>query len=301
MDYLSQQILSTAKKLREWPQSITAQLQAIRSELSNISANIQNAIHAVHEHDKTSEARDYAPGRVRAELSTPVPIRVEAETNERSGPWKTIKTGFEMLGISAAVVYTFLAYHQLQTMTDATNATQDGVAEARRNRLQAEKSLNATIKQFHLDQRAWLGIEDLRGTPEPGKPYDIVIVLRNSGKTPAKNVFSYARYSPLEKLPQRSLIKEDCDLAKPRGSRTLLSPNGIFLQTLKTTKGQPLDPKWKESIPNQTMYAHGCTLYEDIYGGQHWLNFCGYWSEEFKAYAFCTAFNDTGDGHPFQP
>jgi hypothetical protein len=57
------------------------------------------------------------------------------------------------------------------------------------NEEQSRKSLQATIDNFHLDQRAWLGVEDF-GLSEPiqdGK-YDIYLKLFNSGKSPALNV-----------------------------------------------------------------------------------------------------------------
>jgi len=49
-----------------------------------------------------------------------------------------------------------------------------------------DKSLGATIDNFHLDQRAWVAAIDVRGIPELDKPWEIVVTGKNTGKTFAR-------------------------------------------------------------------------------------------------------------------
>lgn len=54
--------------------------------------------------------------------------------------------------------------------------------------LLAVGTLLFNIRQRRADQRAWIGVKNIFGNLEIGKPYDITIHLINSGKTPAIDV-----------------------------------------------------------------------------------------------------------------
>ena len=55
---------------------------------------------------------------------------------------------------------------------------------------QSKVALDATIAQFRLDQRAWVGIGDVNTLDfEVGKNARFDVEIRNTGKTPATNVF----------------------------------------------------------------------------------------------------------------
>lgn len=72
-----------------------------------------------------------------------------------------------------------------------------------------DKSLGATIDNFHLDQRAWIGIVGVSiDAVEIDKPLYTHVVMFNSGKTIAKHVTAafHLRFSPTEfkKVPPPS-------------------------------------------------------------------------------------------------
>lgn len=73
--------------------------------------------------------------------------------------------------------------HELavQAKTQA-NEAQGAIVEARRNRLQAEKSLNATIEQFRQEQRAWVGVDNMAGRPAKGVVFKVVVTVKTRGR-----------------------------------------------------------------------------------------------------------------------
>jgi hypothetical protein len=52
----------------------------------------------------------------------------------------------------------------------------------------AADSLEATIRNSNLDQRAWIGVDRIDGVPELNKQFIVSVTIRNTGKTFAKHV-----------------------------------------------------------------------------------------------------------------
>ena len=93
----------------------------------------------------------------------------------------------------AAVFYGGVAVYQWREMVAATGAAQQAVQESRLNRQQSEKSFNATVEQFRLEQRAWVGVtgvETKDGKDESGdfSAARVLVALVNSGNTPALKI-----------------------------------------------------------------------------------------------------------------
>jgi len=95
------------------------------------------------------------------------------------------------LTLGAIAVYAALVYWQYRTMIAATVAAQQAVVEARLNRAQADKVVDATIEHFRLDQRAWVPVKSVTLTT----PYsltqhgEVTVSISNNGKTPALDAY----------------------------------------------------------------------------------------------------------------
>src|SRR5579864_1976001 len=81
----------------------------------------------------------------------------------------------------AVFVYAAITLGMYYANKKAANAARDAANEA-------EQSLKASIEQFHLDQRAWVGVTETNFKLAVGQPGQFVIVVVNSGKTPAIHV-----------------------------------------------------------------------------------------------------------------
>ena len=61
------------------------------------------------------------------------------------------------------------------------------------------KSLDTTTEQLRLDQRAWLGVDGVSGEPKEKERWEITVAIKNTGKTPAKDVGFLASLHVIDK------------------------------------------------------------------------------------------------------
>ncbi|HKV92989.1 MAG TPA: hypothetical protein VJW20_10610 [Candidatus Angelobacter sp.] len=170
-------------------------------------------------------------------------------------------------------------------------AAQAAITETQKMRTQNEKSFNATVEQFRLDQRAWLGpnIIALVNPPiEANKEIQIGVNYTNSGKTPALDVggftgrtfvvssarLDFSKFHPKEKMLKNTMFP---------GS------SGHFLATIN---GLP-KPVFDDLIAgNSRIYVYGMISYRDIFKREHWTHFCSWYSPEAKGFMSCDTFNE---------
>lgn len=150
------------------------------------------------------------------------------------------------IAIAAVVVafgYTTVAILQWRELLRSNGLTRQTLNEtkrsnelAERNIGLAERSLNASIESYRLDQRAWMGIGKLEAVPlvpEAGKPLRIEVTFRNTGKTPAKNIRGASVVDPA--LNRRPNFSYSADAIFRYG---LMSPGGEGHATLRPVRSR---------------------------------------------------------------
>ncbi|MGB6973931.1 MAG: hypothetical protein WBD67_04530 [Terracidiphilus sp.] len=196
----------------------------------------------------------------------------------------------------ATIAYAFISARQLATMRDT-------LAEMKRSGEQStqqvwsaignlnwmarstdqsqkvsQKSIEAIIKQNHLDQRAWVSVTEISGPPEVGKPWDVKIIFRNTGKTIARDL--RIRFG-VDDLPGEAEppvgYRRDQRFSPP----TILSP-GSFGESHQFPGSR--DQGHPNVVSQEIFDAHkkgtmrlsvfGILLYRDIFGGHHRTDFC---------------------------
>ena len=163
--------------------------------------------------------------------------------------------------------------------------------------LAAFVSLWTTRKQLRLDQRAWVGIDKPRGTLRLAKPFVVTIVLRNTGKTPARNLAIVET--------SRSVKKEDkISFAHPTISTeptaALLMPGGLQRIRKSIVEGSEVTADVITSITKEEYryVFYGTLTYQDVFGKDHWLRYYFWLSPDGQGYIIGPEHNDTGDGKP---
>ena len=229
--------------------------------------------------------------------------------------WNEMRTGGADTHDLAAAAKT--QAEKMRSMSDAAEkirqAAENMVIQDQRIADNAQKALDASNKQskavldasaatFRLDQRAWVGAEDITSTPvvpEVDKVWDVAISLKNSGKTPAKNILMWNNEGVLKMLPD---VNADCaEAIKQQASKTMLPPNGSSKVILHVANGIKVPSDWEKEISdNGVLYVHGCILYDDVFLLAHWMTYCGSFDLNHKGSGFtsCLKYNDTGDGKP---
>lgn len=292
MDNITQRFIAISKRL-------LAELRNIGTALGVLHADVQQQIKAIN----TQQERDSQEEEVRPVWLDDILAKYEqAERNrtandnrhhrvQNSIRWATWCAFF------AASFYGAIAYRQWREMINATEATQQAVQEARLNRQQAEKSLLATIRNAQLDQRAWIGIDNIE-IPRMGEVFEINVRFRNTGKTPATKVSYMAARDGVKKGERLSITYPP---NKKPSSQGLVPPNGAFHAVYPPRQGEPpVDQSFFNFIASEevTIYVYGKLTYSDIFSCGHWLTFCYRLEPNAKGWAACVNYNDTGDDEP---
>lgn len=175
----------------------------------------------------------------------------------------------------ASLGTSLVSAQQMKTSEEANWLTRSNAISSQQ---QSRAALNASIQQFHLDQRAWVAATNITGVPEVDKPFVVRITGKNAGKTFAKQ---FRMIVAVESGPPR-VIKFDAERHHAPESISLLSPNGEYTSETIVT-GEHSHPHHDnpdqiamDNIRNGSVQivAFGRMDYVDIFNVQHWSTFC---------------------------
>jgi hypothetical protein len=186
--------------------------------------------------------------------------------------------------------------------TQTSNARQAELTEKARvsSEESSKQAFQATIDNFHHEQRAWVGPIEM-GINEPpihvGSRLVATIVLTNSGKTPALNVSTLAAIAFWDKrLPVDPHFKID-NTDQP--SNSVIQPG--MKETITTLPiSSPLNSgagvvgtndlaeiESGESI----VYVFGRITYRDVFQKEHRTTFCGFLNRNLTTLRACKTYN----------
>jgi hypothetical protein len=154
------------------------------------------------------------------------------------------------------------------------NASEEGI---KANREAAGNALNASIDAARTEQRAWVGIEDVKVTEtSEGSPIGVTVWVRNTGKTPAlnlKNVTIIGRAYPPDELSDTDfrLVDDGVDFARMPGTLMPGAPVSVPVHTVYPMTAQRLDDI---KSGREVLYVWGTIRYEDVFKRTHSTKFC---------------------------
>jgi hypothetical protein len=163
------------------------------------------------------------------------------------------------VGVYALWVYS----SQLDEMRKSTQAAIYAIKLAREN--------------THLDQRAWVAPKALHGKAELGKPFIITIILKNTGKTFAKNFEATVAWAGKHISDPDPNFNDAVEEGYATKSVALIAPDAEIIQSLKLPEdGRKLIDQDFEAFNDPTMvfYCFGKVTYTDIFKCEHWTTFC---------------------------
>jgi len=221
-----------------------------------------------------------------AELQVPPPHRNPDNPYETKKHWLDYATfGVEILGLAGLAIYACFTLGIYKANQESASAAKKAACiarnaflEAQRNgaaqSLSSQQALDATINNFHLDQRAWATVVAISGVPEAGKQFIVQVNALNSGKTLAKEFVMHTavQISPANVPPKFELPP------MPINSISVLAPNVPYIAKNIVT-GDGSDPhrenpqegdidnfksaKWR-------VFAFGRIDYADVFHQPHW-------------------------------
>jgi hypothetical protein len=163
-------------------------------------------------------------------------------------------------------------------------------------------TLLQTKHQMVIDQRAWISLDIMQGVPAADQPFIINTVIKNTGKTFAKNTLSTQGYyfstdKPDIKRIDTEFSKIRQNLDSVRYSSVLLAPGARYENTYVLNHGEKIDLESFDDIMQKRLFVYvlGRITYDDVFGGSHWLTYCMVFDADTKTFAAYKEFNDTGD------
>ena len=155
----------------------------------------------------------------------------------------------------------------------------------------AEGTLKVTTNNFRADQRAWLAVVDVQGTkPEVGQPFTNKVMVRDTGRTPAKNVSVDGAFVA---YPKQMAV--DFRLGIRNQKLGVLSPGGDRSINSRLGNADKLSESEVDQLKDMNIYVYGTITYDDIFGGHHWVTYCSQLTEDRTMFLFCAQHNDTDD------
>lgn len=198
---------------------------------------------------------------------------------------------------------------RMKDQAGATKTISDqAVIQATASKMLAQngtETLKNTQRAFREEQRAWVGVEQVKGTGFTDKaPWTVVITFFNSGRTPARNVQSSAMFKTSGVPIAGPSPKDIKDLRF--GPAQSIAPDGRYFQVLGTAP--PGEPTFEfqmqglhalmssyQDIKNGSLllYYFGILKYTDAFDIPRQTQFCIFLTNpETKEPAFCDSFND---------
>ena len=160
----------------------------------------------------------------------------------------------------------------------------------------SQKTLDATISNFHRDQRAWVGITKIEGTLKLNEGFNPTAYFMNSGRTPAIHVTTFMQVIP-------GVIGNEPDIPVPdsdgRGSINQFMPGVPYENSVRMSKEHR---EIIESVPfltdldagYRTIYIIGRFDYTDTFGSPHWTTFCHFFTK-FHSWVACNQHNESDE------
>jgi hypothetical protein len=161
---------------------------------------------------------------------------------------------------------------------------------------QSKSTLQASIDQFHVDQRAWLGVSNWSFVINDKDPPSYHGMVLNSGKSAAVGVTSRFQYR--DKPRNYELNIADIVYAptfRPIRQGTVFPGQAFNISQSNT----PVAPEAQKASFDDYVkkglvpYVFGEISYRDVFNRQHWTHFCVFVQDNLKDSSNCPIYNDT--------
>lgn len=153
------------------------------------------------------------------------------------------------------------------------------------------RSAQAAEEAMRLQQRAWVFVTELRaGDLQPGKPLNITLGFKNTGRTPARNVQISTQ---VDSLARGETLEPRLGKAYSRG---IIPPEGIVFANVGNGHGpgEGLTQQELQAIKSgdTVVWAYGTLTYDDVFEVRQATMFCYRLQPDGHTFAVAEVYND---------
>jgi hypothetical protein len=158
----------------------------------------------------------------------------------------------------------------------------------------SQKALEASISNFHRDQRAWVGVIKIEGALKSNQNFSPTAYFMNSGRTPALHVRASMGVVP-GVVGREPFLPTWPD--NGRGSTNQFMPGVLYENSVPMTEDykkiiESGDFLTELNSGSRTVYVMGRFDYTDTFGEPHWTTFC-HFITQLHAWVACTKYNES--------
>jgi hypothetical protein len=242
-----------------------------------------------------NENRGSYPDTTRPNDTEPLIITIEPQTKQKysyeAKSYRLERARYRLEKKAYGVAHytmVFLVVYTLLTLIVAISSVV-ATAYAKRSTDAAKEAVKLAKRNAHLEQRAWVSVSDITPSSKSITPWEISIIFKNSGRTPAQNFAIKLAGEPVAK--GKSPVAEE----KAKPGRGIIPPDGIFHSGLKS-----------KTVYDWNIFdlvVHGEITYDSVFGNSHWTKFCYYFVPESTKsakgnFAPCDTGNDIDSNEP---
>lgn len=233
--------------------------------------------------------------------------RRQLEINRQQLGVNTWLMTFTFLLVITSTITSLISLYQARISRISANAARDAVGVASRtlgetqrsNTAQqkiASDSFKATVDNFHLDQRAWIGPKGLDMKPmQAPNPIASTMTITNSGKTPALRVeFLYYLHPSDGPINVVEYIKHPVEKGNLMSASTIMLPGATYVLSPETGSTDALGV---DSVKNgrKLIYFFVFISYVDVFGAKHHTRACALYQGKAALFSSCPGNFDHAD------
>jgi len=225
-------------------------------------------------------------------------------------------SGWQLYEIHSGSEDTHMLAEAAKRQTEKTEtisaSIQEAVSELGTANSRTKAMLDVTIKQFHLEQRAWVSVVRDNFKWNVGSEMIFPCHFINTGKTPAKHFEAWVAATVMKSNEKPEFIyKRGTGHPLVRAKAPFLWPSEqvpfplpVFKKPTRVAEKLILTRPLLEGMDAGTSYVlmYGKITYVDVFGIDHWMTFCDIYPTANRllpslsgAYARCIAYNETDE------
>jgi hypothetical protein len=284
-------------------QTFFARWDSLFSKLTTSFHDASSSQHPQNEANDASQIREPVSALVSAVIRdavppTPTPNEGQEARQERKERRDKKRLRVEIATLAVLSVYTIVTTGIWLATKSAAKSSATAAEAASKSASAAEgqvqatrESIEATVEQYRLDQRAWIGPTNfILKTMHAPDPISAIATIRNNGKTPAlKMKVRYFLHASDEAINVREYAAnpEEKRTGKEIGISTLF-PNGEMELNPSTGSTDTLGVQSVQS-GRKLLYFFGWISYLDVFNAEHQTRFCAQYRPGTSSFTPCAA------------
>jgi hypothetical protein len=259
---------------------------------------ITSIVSSVTSHTASAKHNDKPESGMGTGLELPdSPARDDKAPDKPKDSQELLRTVFAGIAIIVSVYALAVSSGSRDAAQESARNAKRSADAAQRNADTAEKALKTTTENFQLDQRARMGVREVKvptGEVKEGMKWAFKVNAINNGKTSAQSTKSIVATSLILKDDPFTSLYSEGPFAPNTRSIGVVPPGGpVSAPTREVELTRVQSDAFTQGTA--TSYVYGEFSYDDVFGKPHCITYCFYFIANFSDANVCSTYNQETD------